>query len=501
MRNPCFLNRFEGLESRHALDGDPVLLADLAPGPASSDPAEFLGASGHVFFVAKQDGGGTGLWRSDGAGAATPLAGLTLGNGASIAEMGGNVYATAFDASRPGELVRVDGATSAITTLYDSPTNSRIRELRALSDRVFFTADNGLWVSDGTVGGTHRVTAVSNVTSYLGTTEASLYFIKNSSQLWRTDGTDAGTMLVTKVDTLGPSDATAFRSSGDTAYFARTVNGGGAIWRTDGTPDGTTKFSDRAFDTVEGLATVNGALFFATSPAQDTWELRRLGPADQASTLVKEFVGVDWPTHFTSFEGKLYFENRRLSASDLWVSDGTAEGTQPLVSAADAGSPQLIDQTFAAGDRLYVIDHGGRGSDQGYRLWESDGTAAGTRRIQNFGVEMPSQLAAIGNSLYFALHSESQGTEPWILQSTPSLPTDLNGDGHIDLADFGILKEHFGTSSALGDIDRNGKVDLGDFGLLKQAFAAPGAAALSDAALRAAAVDWAMKSCVTGDLD
>jgi hypothetical protein len=49
---------------------------------------------------------------------------------------------------------------------------------------------------------------------------------------------------------------------------------------------------------------------------------------------------------------------------------------------------------------------------------------------------------------------------------------DFDGDGDIDLTDFGLLKANFGASTprAPGDADHNGKVDLTDFGVLKASF-------------------------------
>ena len=43
---------------------------------------------------------------------------------------------------------------------------------------------------------------------------------------------------------------------------------------------------------------------------------------------------------------------------------------------------------------------------------------------------------------------------------------DINQDGTVDLADFGILKANYG-GSGLGDINKDGVVDLQDFGMLK----------------------------------
>jgi hypothetical protein len=50
---------------------------------------------------------------------------------------------------------------------------------------------------------------------------------------------------------------------------------------------------------------------------------------------------------------------------------------------------------------------------------------------------------------------------------------DIDGDGLVDLIDFGVLKAHFGESSASrseGDLTGDGRVNLADFGVLKANF-------------------------------
>jgi hypothetical protein len=50
---------------------------------------------------------------------------------------------------------------------------------------------------------------------------------------------------------------------------------------------------------------------------------------------------------------------------------------------------------------------------------------------------------------------------------------DIDGDGAVDLVDFGILKEHFGALTASrndGDLSGDGSVNLDDFGILKTNF-------------------------------
>ncbi|MEM1011733.1 MAG: PEP-CTERM sorting domain-containing protein [Planctomycetota bacterium] len=55
----------------------------------------------------------------------------------------------------------------------------------------------------------------------------------------------------------------------------------------------------------------------------------------------------------------------------------------------------------------------------------------------------------------------------------PMLPGDANGDGTVDLADFGILRANFGSTMgtfATGDFNGDMNVDLADFGILRANF-------------------------------
>lgn len=85
----------------------------------------------------------------------------------------------------------------------------------------------------------------------------------------------------------------------------------------------------------------------------------------------------------------------------------------------------------------------------------------------------------------------------------PPLAGDVNGDGKVDLTDFGVLKESFGLTPAhrgQGDLNGDQKVDLTDFGILKANFGRQGllkakATNPTQAELAwQAAVDWALAS-------
>jgi hypothetical protein len=56
---------------------------------------------------------------------------------------------------------------------------------------------------------------------------------------------------------------------------------------------------------------------------------------------------------------------------------------------------------------------------------------------------------------------------------TPPLSGDVNRDGRVDLADFGVLKTNFGVANASwsqGDLNGDGHVSLEDFGRFKDSF-------------------------------
>ncbi|MFO0900345.1 MAG: Ig-like domain-containing protein [Pirellulales bacterium] len=97
---------------------------------------------------------------------------------------------------------------------------------------------------------------------------------------------------------------------------------------------------------------------------------------------------------------------------------------------------------------------------------------------------------AVGNT--YAGTPNDRTTWNFATKGLPTLQGDFNGDGKVDLTDFGILKSNFGkTPAALGDGDANGdaKVDLTDFGILKENFGKSGAVATP--AVVAQATDYA----------
>src|SRR5262245_59560409 len=100
---------------------------------------------------------------------------------------------------------------------------------------------------------------------------------------------------------------------------------------------------------------------------------------------------------------------------ELWSSDGTAAGTQPVAGGTHSKPTELC----ALGTLLLFSAT----SPNGVELWRSDGTAAGTFELDlNPGSagSSPASLTALGSAVLFAATDPGVGRELW--SSTGSGP-------------------------------------------------------------------------------
>jgi ELWxxDGT repeat protein len=231
---------------------------------------------------------------------------------------------------------------------------------------------------------------------------------------WRTDGTAAGTIAVMEAGLQA-------ETAGATRFFAGTdVEHGVELWKTDGTAAGTVFVRD-------------------INP----------GPAKSGPSR-----GSSYPREFTEAAGVVFFVACEPDHGwELWRTDGTEAGTvmvedidtRPVT--ALAGSDGCLDAGWRHQDlremrgRLYFLgDDGGAGVG----LWQSDGTAAGTRLVRGVPRHEPTHprdtrrsvehLTRAAGRLFFTTPStlwSSDGTAdgsialPWVpdgmMAGTPSL--------------------------------------------------------------------------------
>lgn len=242
------------------------------------------------------------------------------------------------------------------------------------------------------------------------------YFFANhpmvGQELWRTDGTAEGTRLV--VDAMPGTLSTngGLMSVGSHLVFiGMNLGTGKEPWLSDGTSEGTRTIADlvpgiespiiRDFGAIPGASWAG--LF--TQPFGGAPALWLVDEPHERMRLLREF------TYFIASSaigapGRLYF----IADDQLWVSDGTPEGTRGLLP----WTTRLLTRPAMVNDRLIIITDAG-----GPALWTSDGTLPGTRQIFVLGaVPLDSQTAVLDGSFLFRNTTADSGSELWVSDGT-----------------------------------------------------------------------------------
>jgi ELWxxDGT repeat protein len=184
-------------------------------------------------------------------------------------------------------------------------------------------------------------------------------------------------------------------------------------------------------------------------------------------------LGGSWGS-FLVAGGRLYFTTSVPGLDEeLWVSDGTPDGTR-LIKDLNPGDYPGYPAFFAAdGDRVFFR---AQDAEHGLELWVTDGTAEGTMLVSDTAAGLPSSdpyyLTMAGDRLFFAAWDPVHGRELWVLPLSGPGPSfrrgDSNGDGRLDVSDvLTTLSCLFLGSRALacegaGDADDNGTLELTD---------------------------------------
>ena len=253
-------------------------------------------------------------------------------------------------------------------------------------------ARDAIWVTDGTEDGTTRIFESSASAYYgrlglkFGISEGFFFEFEDldlddSSELYFSDGTAAGTRLVNPVvegERIGFLQTHLHCQSGRWCYFLAYEN---EIWRSDGTEAGATRVLTITEGWVNDLIVAGDNLFLAVQDeygdydwytySLDSGELGRLGPENgETWTWVSDLVVGPGDLVFFSVLFDDYF-------SQLWVSDGTTEGTHPVEMPAEGARPSLYGVLVTWNGALYFQTQ----RDDVFKLWRTDGTAGGTRKL------------------------------------------------------------------------------------------------------------------------
>jgi len=390
-----------------------TLVKDINPGPNSSDPLNFIvdNSTSTVYFSATDATHGTELWRSDGTASGTVMV--------------KDINPGSNDSIRFG----LQGVVLNLT--------------------LFFTADDGV----------------------------------HGGELWKTDGTEAGTIMVKdiwSVDERGswPESFTVYDSK---VYFIVYIpTSGYELWRSDGTSVGTEKAVDNTklgdgWHPVHLIWSQGSFLYFIADDKTHGHGLWRTD-GTQAGTIMLNYIGpgANWETDYQqvikALGSLLFTVNYESWGTDnqLWVTDGTPEGTTLLKHFQSSESGHwIVPLNEMSENLLFLADDG----THGYELWKTDGTPEGTVLVKdinagaggafqiwpddqlgpydfgaNFGVSYRTGILPYyryidsNSSVYFIADN---GTAGWDQDRTHYTPmqiwkTDGTSSGTVKVTDFGV---------------------------------------------------------------
>ncbi len=288
---------------------------------------------------------------------------------------------------------------------------------------------SGLWITDGTLGGTSQlVFAGSNPSGSFsnpdgfqsGSLGNKVIFggqdASGQYSVWVTDGSGAGTTeLTTHFGNAsffsGPGPRNFTPVAGKSVFTAPDARGGQSVWATDGTSPGTVELlpgSQARFVTPSQFVPIGGRLAFdGTSSTGRTslWVTDGTVSGTVAITVAGESTAASGlsPSDLTVFGSNIAFAGYDAHGqSELWVSDGTAAGTSEIAVAGAYASGVFASDITAFGNKL--LFNGINASGQ-HGLWVSDGTAAGTIELFAAGAADqgldPKSLFVFGGKAYF----------------------------------------------------------------------------------------------------
>jgi len=388
-----------GLEPYWSKDSTLNRLADIAEGPASSDP-KLLGYSTtgeHLYFSADDGIHGRELWMSDGTELGTHLVKdiANYGRNSMLGvkqRIGDIYYFTTLDKSNyTGKLFRSDGTLSGT---YPIKSLRNFKWMIAFKDKLFFADESYIYSTDGTKKNTLLYapsTQLQHIPYFTGTPivfHDKLYFVGHSKthgeQLYCIDGVNS----LERVSNFSVGDPRFANLTvmGDRFYFSANdgATHGIELWKSDGTLGGI--------------------------------------------SLVKDIVsggGSSVPKELTLFKNKLYFTATTLmNGRELWVSDGSTSGTKLLTDInTQIGVSSNPEELIVSGEHLYFT---ASGIQRGRELWRTDGTAAHTLPVIDIypgsKSSSPSNLFAWEGHLIFDADDGTNGRRIWILDSDAEDP-------------------------------------------------------------------------------
>jgi ELWxxDGT repeat protein len=388
--------------------------------PIGSAPV-WLGELGHlVYFIASPAAGGLALYATDGTTAGTtkiaPMDGLAVlvpDVGPLFISAGTKAYFQGSTSADGQETWVTDGTTAGtheIENIYPGGIVYMPAFLGLSGTDLIFAENTGdssmqLFRTDGTVAGTHALSNFAD-NQYGALTESAMingkFYVALESRLscctpdlWVTDGTASGTVQIDSNEGspfhLQPSSLRPFGNS--LALFTTTENDGTELSFVDSATNALS-----ILDLVPGsgpgaasgstIAVMDGFVLYLRGDVNDGLQVWRSDGTVPGTAMVKDTstgvvqvselgqnVAMTRVGNYALFQA----QNTQIG-TQLWSSDGTAQGTVPLIATPTHGGffPPLIS---VVGSHAYYMVWTG----SAFQVVVTDGTVAGTHVLADAG--------------------------------------------------------------------------------------------------------------------
>ncbi|MGL4630087.1 MAG: ELWxxDGT repeat protein [Leadbetterella sp.] len=420
------------------------MVKDLNPGLGDGVRGDLnqVAFNGLLYFSGYSPIYGEELWKTDGTEIGTVLVkdinpGTSNSFISKFTVSGNTFFFTAFTPSFGAELWKSNGTTSGTSIVNDitpGSTSSSITEIIACSDLqydyVFFTVNSpsyqGLWYTVGLGTNPTRIGSTEGVSNLFFNSRIApntdyifdIYFKRPNGAIGKYNINSNYTSDIANVANSAYQPFSVFGNLNGYLYFSGyTSMYGQELWQSQGTDDDTYHFANinnsptNGNSNPYGFTYCNNALYFSAYSSTTGRELWKTDGTVAGTILIADIVAGSSdsnPYNLKAIGNKLYFMMyepsnfiTKLYCYDTSTSSLTLLQTYPypIYTNFEELNGQLI---FAGYD-----------TTDGYEIYKTDGTVAGTSKIKNIslGESFPSDYFSLGSKTLFTA-SASTGLNP-----------------------------------------------------------------------------------------